>query len=152
MAKGKGQSCTFCGRTQDMVKRLIAGQDGVCICNDCIMLCASILEQEDVREKSSSAQFSPERVPTPREIKQALDEAPILNIAASSQMPETQFYKLITDRLQPRLSKLQGVGSVKITGGKERQIKVNIDAEKLKNYHLSVLQVLQAIQSSNVPS
>ncbi len=74
MAKGKGQSCTFCGRTQDMVKRLIAGQDGVCICNDCIMLCASILEQEDVREKSSAAQFAPARVPTPREIKQALDE------------------------------------------------------------------------------
>ena len=72
--RGRGQSCTFCGRTQDMVKRLIAGQDGVCICNDCITLCASILEQEDMREKSVESRFAPEKVPTPREIKRALDE------------------------------------------------------------------------------
>ncbi len=78
MAKGKGkdsgQSCTFCGRTADMVKRLIAGQDGVCICNDCVMLCSSILDQEDMRDKATASEFKPERIPTPREIKAALDE------------------------------------------------------------------------------
>lgn len=79
MTKGKGtkesgQSCTFCGRTQDMVKRLIAGQDGVCICNDCVMLCSSILDQEDMRDRTAAAEFKPEKIPTPREIKSALDE------------------------------------------------------------------------------
>lgn len=111
---------------------------------------ANLALQDAQRKIAAIRATLPKDIKDPSITKLALDEAPILNIAASSQMPETQFYKLITDRLQPRLSKLQGVGSVKITGGKERQIKVNIDAEKLKNYHLSVLQVLQAIQSSNV--
>ena len=73
----KDQSCTFCGRTQDMVKRLIAGQDGVCICNDCVQLCASILEQEDLRDPAGYADdlvFEDTEIPSPREIKRAMDE------------------------------------------------------------------------------
>ena len=69
-----GQCCTFCGRTHDMVKRLIAGQDGVCICNDCVMLCVSIMEQEEARDSSASSDFHVHHVPTPREIKKALDD------------------------------------------------------------------------------
>lgn len=73
----KDQSCTFCGRTQDMVKRLIAGQDGVCICNDCVQLCSSILEQEDLREPNDYNEdilFDDADIPTPRDIKFAMDE------------------------------------------------------------------------------
>jgi hydrophobic/amphiphilic exporter-1 (mainly G- bacteria), HAE1 family len=82
--------------------------------------------------------------------KMSLDERDILNLAASSSMPTTEFYKLVDDRIRPRLAKLQGVGVVKMSGGTEREIKVNIDAQKLKAYNLSVLQVLQVIQSANV--
>jgi len=69
---GASQRCTFCGRGSDMVKRLIAGQDNVCICNDCVLLCSSILEQEDMRDKGT--EFSIDRIPSPKEIKQALDD------------------------------------------------------------------------------
>jgi HAE1 family hydrophobic/amphiphilic exporter-1 len=82
--------------------------------------------------------------------KMALDERAILNAAASSSLPETKFYKLVKDRFQPRLAKLAGVGAVKMTGGSEREIRVNIDAQKLKAYNLSILQVLQAIQLANM--
>ena len=41
--------CSFCGKTQDSVKRIIAGP-GVYICNECIGLCANIIEDE-LREK-----------------------------------------------------------------------------------------------------
>ncbi len=54
-----------------MVKRLIAGQDDVCICNDCVLLCSSILEQEDLRDRESD--FVIKEVPAPRTIKEALD-------------------------------------------------------------------------------
>lgn len=73
MQRGNGKSCTFCGRTPDMVKKLIAGQDGVCICTDCIMLCMSIIEQEETAGKVAS-EFKPQHIPTPREIKKNLDE------------------------------------------------------------------------------
>jgi len=82
--------------------------------------------------------------------KMALDEKAILNLAASSTLPTTEFYKLVEDRINPRLAKLPGVGSVKMTGGTKREIKVNIDAQKLQAYNLSVLQILQAIKSANM--
>ena len=65
------ESCTFCGRPYDMVKRLIAGQDGVYICNDCVQLCSSILEHEELREHE--AEFVSEDIPRPSEIKTELD-------------------------------------------------------------------------------
>lgn len=37
--------CSFCGKTQDQVRKLIAGTDNVYICDDCIELCSEILEE-----------------------------------------------------------------------------------------------------------
>ena len=37
--------CSFCGKTQDEVKKLIAGPNGVYICNDCIEICSDILDE-----------------------------------------------------------------------------------------------------------
>ena len=67
-------SCSFCGKTQDEVQRLIAGQ-GVYICNECVELCQSILEEGGVvsRKRPSSANIPPV-LPTPKEIKAGLDE------------------------------------------------------------------------------
>ena len=38
--------CSFCGKTQEQVRKMIAGSNGVYICDDCIELCAEILEEE----------------------------------------------------------------------------------------------------------
>ncbi|GHS95180.1 hypothetical protein FACS1894107_16100 [Planctomycetales bacterium] len=43
--------CTFCGRSVEMVKRLIAGNDAVCICTECVSLCNSVLEHEEIMER-----------------------------------------------------------------------------------------------------
>ncbi|MHC4873706.1 MAG: ATP-dependent Clp protease ATP-binding subunit ClpX [Planctomycetota bacterium] len=67
------ESCTFCGRPYNMVKRLIAGQGSVFICNDCVQLCTSILEQEDMRESKSSKNQFEDNIPSPSEIKKELD-------------------------------------------------------------------------------
>ena len=42
--------CSFCGKTQDQVKKLIAGPD-VCICDECIELCKEILDDELLNHK-----------------------------------------------------------------------------------------------------
>lgn len=63
--------CSFCGKSQDKVNRLIAGQ-GVYICNECVQLCMSVLE--DMREKDLTIQTGQlGAVPTPQEIHQVLD-------------------------------------------------------------------------------
>jgi ATP-dependent Clp protease ATP-binding subunit ClpX len=63
-------SCSFCGKSQREVKKLIAGPT-VYICDECIELCNDIIAEEYGQE-DSSARTS--RVPKPREIREALDE------------------------------------------------------------------------------
>jgi len=111
---------------------------------------ANLAVQEAQRKISAIKADLPTEVLEPSINKISLDEKAILSVAASSSLPSTEFYKLVEDRIQPRLAKLPGVGTVKINGGKAREIKVNIDAEKLKAYKMSVLQVLQAIQAANM--
>lgn len=63
--------CTFCGKSQQEVKKLIAGPS-VFICNECVDLCLDIIREEDKggAEKSDAN----ERLPTPREILASLDQ------------------------------------------------------------------------------
>ncbi len=61
--------CSFCGKTSDQVRRLIAGPD-VYICNECVHLCQDIIEEEDV---ISPVHYSQE-TPKPVEIKSILDD------------------------------------------------------------------------------
>lgn len=61
--------CSFCGKSQEDVRKLVAGP-GVYICDECIELCNDILTEE-LHEAPSSDRFS---VPSPQELKAALDE------------------------------------------------------------------------------
>ena len=45
--------CSFCGKTQDQVKRLIAGPNDIYICNECVNLCDTIISEEMEIESSS---------------------------------------------------------------------------------------------------
>ncbi len=69
--------CSFCGKTQDQVKKLIAGPD-VCICDECIELCNEILDEElfnfKQEEKEQNSEISVDSIPKPHEIKAYLDE------------------------------------------------------------------------------
>ncbi|MDD2417471.1 MAG: ATP-dependent Clp protease ATP-binding subunit ClpX [Oscillospiraceae bacterium] len=67
-------SCSFCGKTQNEVQRLIAGQ-GVYICNECVELCQSILEDGGIiTKKRGVTSGTPSALPSPKEIKSGLDE------------------------------------------------------------------------------
>jgi ATP-dependent Clp protease ATP-binding subunit ClpX len=65
----KGLKCSFCGKYQDQVKRLIAGP-GVYICDECIELCYEIITEE----LEEDAEESLKDVPKPKEIKEFLDQ------------------------------------------------------------------------------
>ena len=63
--------CSFCGKSQKQVKRLIAGP-GVYICNECIELCNEMIEEE--LDTGSSSSENGDRLPRPAEIRDFLDE------------------------------------------------------------------------------
>ena len=70
---GGNHRCSFCGRTHDEVERLIAGPDGVFICNYCVELCYSLLSDEEIVE-SPDNDFHVGELLSPREIMSHLDE------------------------------------------------------------------------------
>jgi hydrophobic/amphiphilic exporter-1 (mainly G- bacteria), HAE1 family len=82
--------------------------------------------------------------------KFALDEIPILRMGVSANMNSRELYQFAKDKLQPQLSRVPGVGQIVLIGGEEREIKVNLDLQKLKSYGLSIMQVTQAIKSANL--
>lgn len=68
------QRCSFCGRSHEEVERLIAGPDNVFICNYCVDLCYSLLEEESDPRPSRREEFRLDRLLSPREIMAHLDE------------------------------------------------------------------------------
>lgn len=74
---GSRLKCSFCGKTQDQVKKLIAGPE-VYICDECVDLCNEILDEEFFEEKDKEQEEGEQKetsnVPKPHEIKAYLDE------------------------------------------------------------------------------
>ncbi len=65
--------CSFCGRTQDEVKRLIAGPNAY-ICNECVDICADLVREEEEDEAAEGRFQLDGKLPKPAEMKAALDE------------------------------------------------------------------------------
>ena len=71
--KDKDLHCSFCGKEKSEVDKLIAGTDGY-ICNECIELCHSMLEESNDESVDESAAENEEKLPTPHEIRAHLDD------------------------------------------------------------------------------
>ena len=70
----KSIRCSFCGKHQDQVQRIIAGP-GAYICNECVQLCMGILgDALDEPESNRALSDMPDVIPTPKEIKTVLDQ------------------------------------------------------------------------------
>ena len=65
--------CSFCGKSQQQVRKLIAG-GGVYICDECIELCNEIIEEELAGAQAAGEASDPDRLPRPSEITAFLDE------------------------------------------------------------------------------
>ena len=65
--------CSFCGKAQEMVKRIVAGPNAY-ICDECITICNNIIEDEHYEDNLGYEDVKSEDIPTPAEIKKILDE------------------------------------------------------------------------------
>ncbi|MDO5654568.1 MAG: efflux RND transporter permease subunit [Flavobacteriaceae bacterium] len=92
----------------------------------------------------------PDDVDEPALTQFSLSDMPIMSIGVSANLTENELYDLIDQRLQPELSRIPGVAQVNIIGGQEREIRVNLNQEKLEGYGLTIPQVQQAIAMSNL--
>ncbi len=106
--------------------------------------------QDAQRKVNEIESLLPDGAKTPTLSKFALDELPVLRMGVTANMPSKEFFQFLKDHIQPRLAKLAGVGQITLVGGDEREIKVNVDAQKLHSYGLSLYQITQLIKSSNL--
>ena len=71
---GKPQyRCSFCGKSQEDVRRLIAGPGAVYICDECVELCREIIDEEDVTVSKSGFNIG-HQIPKPKRIAELLDQ------------------------------------------------------------------------------
>ena len=126
--------------------------EGVCVLGISMKQNANIdIAVQDAQRCINAVKSSlPAGVLDPVVSKISMGDFPVMNIGATSAMSNTEFYDLLKYKIQPELARIKGVGEIAIIGGSEREIRVNLDAQKLEAFNLSSQQVLQAIQSSNM--
>ncbi|MEJ2883297.1 efflux RND transporter permease subunit [Pedobacter sp. GR22-6] len=106
--------------------------------------------ERDIQRKADQIQNElPDNVNKPVVNKINLEEAPVLSAGVTSNMAPRPLYDFVDQQLLPVLQNVTGVGQVNIIGGDERQIRVNVDQEKLRSYGLSINQVTEAISNAN---
>ncbi|MBQ5930315.1 MAG: AAA family ATPase, partial [Clostridia bacterium] len=64
------QHCSFCGKAKEEIRRLISGPDGVCICDECVEICKSMVDEWQAENSSSTEEIPLKK---PAEIKAELD-------------------------------------------------------------------------------
>lgn len=104
----------------------------------------------DMRDKLDRVRRQlPDDVDAPTIVKIDPNSSPIMTVALSGKLDSVELKRLASDILEPRLSRIDGVASVVVTGGKKREIDVELDPAKMQAYGLSINQVMQALQSDN---
>lgn len=107
---GSDVRCSFCNKSQDQVKKMIAGPAGVYICDECIEICSDILEEEFDQDTEDNAEAIPDfKLLKPREIKQFLDEYVIGQEVAKKVLSVAVYnhYKRVTAKKEPDDVELQ---------------------------------------------
>ncbi|HET6955465.1 MAG TPA: efflux RND transporter permease subunit [Vicinamibacterales bacterium] len=107
---------------------------------------------QEVRDKVNSVlPLLPKTIQQPRVEKMDPDAAPVLSIALSAKSQPVKDITEYADKvLRRRIESVNGVGQVVILGGRQRQINVWLDADRLRSYNLTVTDVSRALQAQNI--
>lgn len=80
----------------------------------------------------------------------SLSDLPVVSMGITANLSESELYDLIDQKIQPEFSRIPGVAKVNVIGGQEREIRINLNQEKLEGYGLTIPQVVQIISTSNM--
>ncbi len=109
------------------------------------------LAAQDVRDKVSTVRRDlPDDVEPPVIEKLDPDSSPIMAVALSGAGSIRELTEFADDVVKERLERVNGVGSVEILGGRDREIRVWISMDRLSAYGLTVDDVVRALQTENV--
>ncbi|MBM3213546.1 efflux RND transporter permease subunit [Candidatus Poribacteria bacterium] len=105
----------------------------------------------EVKDKVDAIRFSlPQSAEDPSVTKFDIGAAPVMDLSLSGSLPLEDLYELADTKLKDAFSRVDGVSSIAIVGGKEREIQVNLDSRALNSYGLSPMEVYQTVAMSNL--
>ncbi len=127
-------------------------QEGISIVNIELTYNADVDQalQDAQRKVNNILGQLPDQVDQPTVDQFSFDDLPIMRLGVSSEMDATAFNDLVENDIKETLSRIEGVARVQVIGGNEREIRINVNRDKLKGYGLSILQVTQAISAANL--
>jgi HAE1 family hydrophobic/amphiphilic exporter-1 len=109
------------------------------------------LSLQDAQRKVNAVLYQlPTNAKTPSLLKFSTDDIPVLKLGVHAKMASTKLYQITKDQIKPQLSKINGVAQVTLLGGDRREIKINVDRNKLSAYNLSISNVYNAVSNSNM--
>ena len=92
----------------------------------------------------------PQDADDPIVVRFSTDDQAIMKISVTSKLADTEFFQFIDNQIEPKLTNVAGVAKISIIGGIERQIRVDIDNNKLRAYNIPIAQVYAAVQTSGM--
>lgn len=105
----------------------------------------------DVRDKLDMvSSFLPEGATDPIIFKFSTDMIPVIMLSATADQSLPALYKILDENVANSLARIEGVGTVSISGAPEREIQVFIDPNKLEAYHLTIEGIANNIRMENV--
>ncbi len=106
---------------------------------------------QDVRDKVAAIRAElPAGIEPPVVEKFDPDSAPILSIVLSGPTSIRELTELADEKIKPRIEGIEGVGSVRLVGGRDREIRVWLRVDDLRTYELAAQDVIDALQEENV--
>ncbi len=106
---------------------------------------------QDAREALSwVTDYLPEDADTPMVVKFNTSTMPVLEYGVTGMDNTMELRDYLYDNIKPRLERLEGIASVFVIGGREREIQILVDPEKLKATGLSLEHVVSSVQASNL--
>tara|TARA_R100000027_G_scaffold50114_4_gene38787 strand:+ start:130 stop:3144 length:3015 start_codon:yes stop_codon:yes gene_type:complete len=92
----------------------------------------------------------PDDIVRPRVSKFDIDSFPVVLIGISSQLDPVELTQLVEDQLRHRFTRISGVAQADIWGGFDREIRVEVDPDRMRAMGISLSSVLEAIERSNL--
>jgi HAE1 family hydrophobic/amphiphilic exporter-1 len=109
------------------------------------------LATQEVRDKVSTViNRLPETADPPIVRKSDPDSQPILVYAISAPRSSIELTTLVQNQIQDRIESADGVGEVVVFGGRQREIKIYVDPERLRAFNMSVTEVSNALRAQNL--
>lgn len=111
---------------------------------------ADIASIDATKQVNAARRKLPDNIDEPVVIKRDITATPVLEIAVTSKQPLADIYTKANSVFKERLQRAEGVSEVTLYGGRDKEVAVEVDSNKLRFYNLSLSQIISKIKGENI--